>query len=124
MELRQHPEVGRWLADLDDVTRAAVDEGLEYLEQHGRAAVLPDVRLRIQTSRHYPDMGEVRVYIDDDHVYRVLFVFDAGERPVLVFAGNKAGIGNPWYDANVPIADARFDTYVDALRKSKEGPRR
>jgi len=99
-----------------------VDEGLAYLEEHGRAAALPDVRHRIQTSKHFPDMSEVRVHIDEQHEYRVLAVFGSDDRPALLVAGNKAGVGNGWYDENVPVADDRFDTYLRALEKSKEKP--
>jgi hypothetical protein len=84
----RHPQVAEWLINLPtppdasrrlptppDASRAEVDEALSYLEEHGRGAALPDVRHRIQTSRHFPDMSEVRVTIDDEHVYRVLVGF-------------------------------------------------
>ena len=90
------------------------------MEEHGRAAALPDVRQRIQTSTHFPDMCEVRIDVDDGHAYRVLVGFGPDERPALLLAGDKAGIGNAWYEANVPVADQRFDTYLTALRHSKE----
>jgi hypothetical protein len=118
--LPRHPLVAGWLASLDDTTRATVDEALTYLEEHGRAAALPDVRHRIQTSRHFPDMSEVRIDVDDRHVHRVLVGFGPDGRPALLLAGNKAGIGNAWYESNVPVADQRFDGYLTALRKSKE----
>jgi hypothetical protein len=117
-----HPQVASWLRDLDVQVRAQVDDALAYLAEHGRAAALPDVRHRIQESAHFPQMSEVRVTVDDAHVYRVLVGFGPDEVPVLLLAGNKAGIGNPWYTANVPEADARFDTYLNALRKSKGQP--
>jgi hypothetical protein len=120
MPLPRHPQVAEWLNNLDDTTRAELDEALAYLEQHGRAAALPDVRHRIQTSRHFPDMSEVRVDIDQSHVYRVLVGFGPDERPALLLAGNKSGVGNTWYEANVPMADERFDAYLTALEKSKE----
>lgn len=120
MLLLRHPQVAEWLATLDDKTRAAVDEALSYLEEHGRSAALPDVRHRIQTSRHFPDVSEVRIDLDQQHVYRVLVGFGPDEQPSLLLAGNKAGIGNPWYDANVPIADERFDSHLTAVRNSKE----
>jgi hypothetical protein len=41
---------------------------------------LPDVRHRIQISRHFPDMSEFRVTIDDEHVYRVLVGFGPGRK--------------------------------------------
>lgn len=119
MALPRHPRVVEWLASLDDTTRAAVDEALRYVGEHGRSAALPDVRHRIQTSRHFPDLSEVRIDVDRGHVYRVLVGFGPDERPALLFAGNKAGVGNPWYDANVPIPDDRFDIYLAALRSSK-----
>jgi hypothetical protein len=120
MRLPRHPQVAERMNNLDDTTRAEVDEALAYLEEHGRAAALPDVRHRIQTSRHFPDMSEIRVDIDQSHVYRLLVGFGPDERPELLLAGNKAGVGNAWYEANVPIADERFDVYLTALEKSKE----
>ena len=119
MALARHPQVAEWLTGLDDVTRAEVDEALSYLEEHGRAAALPDVRHRIQTSKHFPDMSEVRVDIDTDHVHRVLVGFGPDDRPALLLAGNKAGVGNRWYDTNVPVADQRFDHYLTALEKAR-----
>jgi hypothetical protein len=77
------------------------------------------VRHRIQISRHFPDMSEVRVDIDDAHLYRVLVGFGPKDVPALLLAGNKAGIANRWYDENVPIADDRFDTYLAALARSR-----
>lgn len=120
MSLPRHPQVAEWLRSLDKLSRADVDEALAYLERHGRAAALPDVRHRIQTSRHFPHMSEVRVDVDRDHVYRVLIGFGPDDVPGLLLAGNKAGIGNRWYEANVPVADERFDMYLAALAKSKE----
>ncbi|MHB1510046.1 MAG: type II toxin-antitoxin system RelE/ParE family toxin [Acidimicrobiales bacterium] len=119
MSLPRHPQVAGWLQNLDDTTRGEVDEALDYLQEHGRAAALPDVRHRIQISRHFPDMSEVRVDIDDAHLYRVLVGFGPNDVPALLLAGNKAGIGNHWYDENVPIADDRFDAYLAALARSR-----
>ena len=119
MALPRHPQVARWLQGLDDRTRGEVDEALDYLQEHSRAAALPDVRHRIQTSRHFPDMSEVRVDIDNDHVYRVLVGFGPNDVPALLLAGNKAGVGNRWYDQNVPVADERFDAYLTALARSR-----
>jgi hypothetical protein len=112
--------VAEWLEKLDIDERAEVDESLKYLEEHGRAAALPDVRHRVQTSRHFPDMSEVRVDLDARRVFRVLVGFGPDDRPALLLAGNKAGVAETWYEVNVPIADSRFDSYLTALRRSKE----
>ena len=69
---------------------------------------------------HFPDMSEIRVDVDDDHIYRVLVGFGPDDRPALLLAGNKARVGSAWHETNVPIADGRFDTYLSALRQSKE----
>jgi hypothetical protein len=119
MSLPRHPQVAGWLQNLDDMTRGEVDEALDYLQEHGRAAALPDVRHRIQISRHFPAMSEVRVDIDEAHLYRVLVGFGPNDVPALLVAGNKAGIANRWYDENVPIADDRFDAYLAALARPR-----
>lgn len=119
VRLPRHPQVRRWLNDLDDASRTRVDEALLYLEEHGRAAALPDVRHRIQTSSHYPHMSEVRVDVGKSHAYRILVVFGPRSVPILVAAGDKAGIGNAWYDANVPIADERFEQFMAAFRRQQ-----
>ncbi len=119
MSLPRRPQVAGWLQNLDDMTRGEVDEALDYLQEHGHAAALPDVRHRIQISRHFPAMSEVRVDIDEAHLYRVLVGFGPNDVPALLLAGNKAGIGNHWYDENVPIADDRFDAYLAALARPR-----
>jgi hypothetical protein len=68
-------------------------------------------------------VSEVRIDIDRDHVYRLLVGFGPDHRPALLLAGNKAGVGNRWYDTNVPVADERFDVYLTALDKSRRKPR-
>ena len=119
MGLPRHPQVAEWLRGQTIDERAEVDEGLGYLEEHGRAAAMPDVRHRIVTSRHYPNMSEVRIDLDTNRVFRILVGFGPDDRPALLLAGNKSGVGNPWYDQHVPIADRHFDDYLTALRKEK-----
>lgn len=99
--------------------RVEVDEAIAYLEQHGVAAAMPDVKLRIQISRHYPAMGEVRSDPDADHLFRVLFCFD-GTTPVLLVGGNKAPRPTAWYDEAVPLADDLFDEYLRLRRKASD----
>ena len=120
MSLPRHPQVAKWLDKLSLEERAEVDEALKYLDEHGRAAALPDVRHRVQISEHFPDMSEVRVTLDAERTYRLLVGFGPDDRPALLLAGNKAGTADSWYDVNVPTADRRFDIYLTALRRSKE----
>ncbi|MGC8512351.1 MAG: hypothetical protein ACP5P1_04830 [Acidimicrobiales bacterium] len=94
-------------------------DGIEYPRDHGRGAVLPDVRHRIQISRHFPDMREVRAdQLVDGHrfVMRVLVCFVDEDQTLLVcIAGNKEGYeertGRDWYDYYVPVANQVADIY-------------
>lgn len=115
----EHPHFRPWLQSLPAAVAAKVVDGLEYLREHGRGAVLPDVRHRIQTSRHFPDMSEVRAdqLVDTRHyVMRVLVCFVDDDRTLLVcVAGNKdryqERVGHDWYDDYVPAADQVVDNY-------------
>lgn len=120
----EHPHFRPWLESLPGMTAAKVVDGLEYLRQHGRAAVLPDVRHRIQTSRHFPDMSEVRtdqLVAGRHYVLRVLMCFVDDDRTLLVcVAGNKdryqERVGRDWYDDYVPVADQVVDSYKKGVR--------
>lgn len=102
-----------WLATLTKQERAVVDDGLEYLNQFGREAALPDVRHRIQTSRHFPDMSEMRVECGRRYL-RVLVAFASADTLVVLVGGDKTNLGNAWYDLAIPLADELFDKYLDA----------
>jgi hypothetical protein len=113
-------QVRQWLEALSDEERAAVDEALAYLGQFGRAAALPDVRHRVQTSSHYPDMSEVRVDLDESRIFRLLACFDPDDLPVLLIGGNKAQLLNRWYDQAVPKADELFEEYLTLRAQAKQ----
>ncbi len=79
----------------------------------------PDVRHRIQISRHFPDMSEVRadqLVVGRHYVLRVLVCFVDDDHTLLVcVAGNKDGyqerVGRDWYDDYVPVADRVVDSH-------------
>lgn len=48
---------------------------------------------------------------------RILFVFDPDRNAVLLVAGDKEGQWNTWYRHAIPLAQARYETYL----KEKEG---
>ena len=108
-----------WLKSLPVEVAAEIVELLEYLCEHGRGAALPAVRQRIQQSKHFPDMCEVRDERDvgDVHyVTRVLTCFVRDESVVLVcLGGDKRAFEKErrrdWYDVFVPIADQIVDKF-------------
>lgn len=114
----------RWLARLPDSVAREVDADLDYLTEFGRAAVLPTVRHRIQTSDHFPDMSETRTSVEErdrSWVVRCLVVIADGDRVLACcIGGDKAAWGREhpggdWYDAYVPVADRIFN----AIRAEK-----
>jgi hypothetical protein len=111
-----NPHLSFWLTTLPETAALSLASALDYLFEHGRGAVLPDVRHRIQTSRHYPNMSEVRVS-HGQAVFRILTCFVHDDQTLLVcVGGDKAGWARKkttdWYDVYVPIADAVTDLYL------------
>jgi hypothetical protein len=47
--------------------------------------------------------------------FRILFVFDPKRQAVLLVAGDKAGNWQSWYDTNIPIAEERYDRWLEEL---------
>ena len=119
MDRREPPYFAAWLATLPPLAATQILAGLDYLVEHGRGAQLDDVRHRIQTSRYYPDMSEVRVLhrsLPHDLVLRVLTVFANNDQTLVIcLGGDKAAgqrsRGTDWYDHAVPVADQIFDFY-------------
>jgi len=123
--LVEHPHFRPWLVSLPGVVAAKVVDGIEYLREHGRGAVLPDVRHRIQTSRHFPDMSEVRadqLVAGRRFVMRVLVCFvDEDQTLLICIGGNKdryqERVGRDWYDDYVPAADQIVDSYKKGAQR-------
>ena len=116
MELWINPHFGRWLATVPTLAASELGGGIAYLAEHGRGAVLPDVRHRIQTSRHFPNMSEVRAK-HGALVLRALTCFVHEDQILLIcVGGDKAEWArqktSDWYDVFVPVADAVVDHYL------------
>ncbi len=98
-----------------------MEEAIKYLLEHGRGAVLPDVRLRIQESAHFPDLAEVRVdghFEGEWRAYRVLTCFVEDDKSMLIcIGGDKHKFENDekrsWYSEYVPVADAIVNRFIE-----------
>ncbi|GAA2090496.1 hypothetical protein GCM10009759_14130 [Kitasatospora saccharophila] len=96
-----------------DQVAAAVDKLVEEGPTLGRPLVD-----RIKRSRHH-HMKELRPRVSGESEIRILFAFDPEREAILLVAGDKSGQWNLWYDVNIPIADARFDRHLDALKEGE-----
>jgi hypothetical protein len=73
----------------------------------------------VKGSRH-ANMKELRPGSTGRAEVRVLFAFDAQRQAVLLIGGDKSSDWAGWYDANIPVADSRFDEHQAALAELKK----
>ena len=115
-----YPAFNEWAKQQPAAAAARLEAGIKYLLEHARGAVLPDVRLRIQESAHFPDLAEVRVDDTFDGArrsYRVLACFVEEDLSLLVCLGGdkhgfEAKFGRSWYSEFVPVADRIVDDFI------------
>lgn len=104
----------RWLASLDNDSRAQVVAAIELLEDRGPQLGRPIVDT-VSSSRHR-NMKELRPGSSGRSELRVLFAFDPERSAIMLIAGDKAGNWTRWYRKNIPVADDLFDGHLSRLR--------
>lgn len=112
-------EVEDWYLDLcerDPDTATKVEQAVEMLADEGPTLGRPFVD-KIAGSKHH-NMKELRPTRSDTHI-RILFIFDPLRQAILLVAGDKAGNWKQWYEANIPIAEQRYDVWIDQQRKEQ-----
>lgn len=105
-------DVDDWFVNLDSNTAAAVAGAVDLLEQRGPQLGRPTVD-RIKGSNIH-NMKELR---PAGTTVRVLFAFDPKRQAILLVAGDKAGQWKAWYRENVPVAEARYEAWLDDQQK-------
>ena len=107
-------EVADWLeelADGDPKLAARVIAAVGVLEQKGPTLGRPLVD-RIEGSS-VQNLKELRPSSNVKDAVRVLFAFDPQRQAVLLVAGNKAGRWSEWYDEAIPLAEERFEAWIN-----------
>ena len=85
------------------------------LETYGPALGRPHVDT-LAGSKH-ANMKELR-FRAADGVWRVAYAFDPNRQAILLIAGDKAGVAQArFYKALIRKADARFSSYLKALKE-------
>ncbi|WP_017579413.1 type II toxin-antitoxin system RelE/ParE family toxin [Nocardiopsis valliformis] len=67
------------------------------------------------------NLKELRPRTTGDTAIRVLFVFDPDRQAVLLVAGDKAGRWKQWYDRNIPLAELRYQRWLDGGYTEERG---
>jgi len=107
-------EVDDWFMDLvhhDPATAELVTAAINQLESDGPTLGRPLVD-SIQDSKIH-NMKELRPGSAGSTEVRVLFVFDPHRQAVLLVAGDKSGRWRGWYEENIPVAEQRYQRWLD-----------
>jgi hypothetical protein len=112
-------EVREWLHQLrrsDRVTAVLVGQAITALIEEGPSLGRPLVD-RIKGSVLH-NLKELRPASSGATEIRILFIFDPTRNVVLLVAGDKAGRWAGWYRDAVPLAEARYATYLKEKEES------
>ncbi|MGH8824559.1 MAG: type II toxin-antitoxin system RelE/ParE family toxin [Jiangellaceae bacterium] len=115
-EVNLHPEVDAWYLDLDHDTANRVEQAIDMLAAEGPGLGRPLVD-HVKASRHH-NMKELRATTS----VRILFAFDPRREAILLVAGDKRGQWDRWYKTSVPVADDRYDEWLDATNRGGRMP--
>jgi hypothetical protein len=112
-------EVRDWLHQLRRTDRASailVGQAITALLEEGPSLGRPLVD-RIKGSNLH-NLKELRPGSAGTTEIRILFIFDPSRNVVLLVAGDKAGQWATWYRESIPLAEARYATYLKEKEES------
>jgi hypothetical protein len=105
-------DVEAWLLnEVDDETYDLVAAAIDKLEQDGPTLGRPLVDRIKGSSIH--NLKELRPGSTGTSEVRILFVFDPARRAVLLVAGDKSGRWTEWYRQSVPLAEKRYERWME-----------
>lgn len=106
-------EFGEWWDTLSAEQQDAIVDRVQLLEQNGPNLGRPVVDTLAGSA--LPNLKELRA--SEGGALRVLFIFDPVRRAVLLVGGDKSGRWAEWYRVAIPLAEALYAEYLDAIRK-------
>ena len=107
-------EFGDWFKGLTEVEQDKITAVVDMLEVAGPRLGFPQSSdVRKTKMRH---MRELRIQIKGEP-YRVLYAFDPRRTAILLLGGNKARIGDRWYEENIPRAERLYREHLETLRR-------
>jgi len=111
-------EFGKWWDTLTEKQQDTIDRLVEILEAQGPLLKEPYSK-RIESSRHFPSMKELRAKQED--YIRVFYAFDPQRTAILLIGGGKAGRWEEFYDEYIPLADKLYDVHLQTIQNEQEG---
>lgn len=105
-------DIETWLLDeVDEVTYDLVAAAIDKLEHDGPTLGRPLVD-KIKGSRLH-NLKELRPGSAGTTEVRILFIFDPRRNAVLLVAGDKSGRWTDWYREAVPLAEKRYEQWME-----------
>lgn len=104
-------EVEDWYLGLPAKSRELVAGTLDQLEARG--PVLPRPLSDKINSSTIHNLKELRPGSEGSTELRILYCFDPKRQAVLLVAGDKSGDWTGWYDECIPIAEKRYQRWLD-----------
>jgi hypothetical protein len=107
-------EVREWFVDLQKSSPKDADRiaaSIDLLSEIGPTLGRPLVD-RIEGSS-LSNLKELRPTSRQDAAIRILFAFDPSRNAVLLIAGDKAGNWKKWYQVAIPLAEERFEAWIN-----------
>ncbi len=107
-------EVRGWflaLCESDPGSADAVEQAIDLLAEIG--PVLGRPMADVIHGSELKNLKELRPASSGRSEIRILFVFDPYREAILLVAGNKAGDWHRWYARSIPVAEARYQNYLD-----------
>ncbi|WP_240796485.1 type II toxin-antitoxin system RelE/ParE family toxin [Streptomyces sp. RFCAC02] len=98
------------MAEADWESAEQVEDAIDLLAETGPTLGRPLVDRVKGAENHH--LKELRPGPSGSSEIRILFAFDPVRRAVLLVAGDKAGNWRGWYEANIPVADARYREHI------------
>ncbi|MEV0051416.1 type II toxin-antitoxin system RelE/ParE family toxin [Saccharopolyspora shandongensis] len=117
-DVELHEEVNTWFFSLvrnDPESADLVEKALDLLAERGPQLGRPLVD-KIKGSRQH-NLKELRPASAGRSEIRMLFVFDPRRCAIVLVAGDKAGNWRGWYEANIPLAENRFEEHLAELEE-------
>jgi hypothetical protein len=111
-------EVEEWFLQLDSKSATQVEAAIDNLQEYGPALGRP----LVDTVRYssVSNLKELRPGSAGSSEIRILFAFDPWRQAVLLVAGDKAREWNNWYKLNIPVAEERFDAWINGYVEGGE----
>lgn len=111
-------EFGQWWNILSEEEQEDVAATVEVLEERGPTLREPLSKV-ILSSRHHPDLKELRISSTGGDRLRVFYAFDPQRTAILLIGGNKTGRWEKFYDEFIPFADALYDEHLRELNNNR-----